>query len=68
MKRDVILVTGSREWIELPTMQAWLRPALSNGLTLVHGGARGADSMADSIARGMGVAIEARPVTERDGE
>lgn len=69
-----ILVTGSREW----TDPAVIARAISGYLrsvgtsiggawpfpVIVHGGARGADQFADSIARGWGWAPEPHPVTD----
>ncbi len=51
--RDTILVCGSREWRDETTMLAWIMPWLKRDDfgRLVHGGASGADDMADSIAR-----------------
>jgi len=50
-----ILITGSREWDNFPLMQRYLyAERLKAGdfpLVVVHGGARGADSMAGGMAR-----------------
>ena len=60
-----ILITGSRTWPD-PTM---LREAILEALrgapgsvhTIVHGNAVGADSMADAVARSLGLVVEAYP-------
>ena len=58
-----VLVTGSRTWsdrqaIELAMALAWQRAGRPEQVTLVHGGARGADAIAEAIARRQGWAIE----------
>ena len=63
-----ILVTGSRDWddsdaIDSAMWHAWLdagQPPIGS-VTLVHGCARGADTIAASIARKVGMAIEEHP-------
>jgi len=63
-----ILVTGSRDWtdderIEGAIREAWRdagKPPIET-VTLIHGCARGADSIAASIARKVGMTIEAYP-------
>jgi hypothetical protein len=57
-----ILVTGSRDWDQWDTIVnaiEWVSKDVSfDQVTVVHGGAHGADSMADEIARGSGVKVE----------
>jgi hypothetical protein len=60
-----ILVTGSRDWtdgqvIEEALLTAWLDAGCppKEHTTVVHGGARGADSIADAIARRVGLQVE----------
>jgi len=66
MRRDTILVTGSRNWRETAydTMRRWLE--LVSGVygctRLVHGGARGADEMAGRIAQELELEVVTYPV------
>lgn len=59
-----ILITGSRDWTDRDTMRGtlmiWLQKLRPKGrdVVLIHGGARGADSMAAAIWRGWGGSIE----------
>jgi hypothetical protein len=48
--RRVVLVTGSREWADYDAMARRLERYPEDTL-VIHGGARGADEMADTIAR-----------------
>jgi hypothetical protein len=55
-----VLVTGDREW----TDRDMIRRALSQypaGTVLIHGAARGADSLADSVGKELGFVIDAKP-------
>ncbi len=56
----VLLVCGSRDWTDRATIRAWLSrfPA---GTTVIHGAARGADSIAASVAQELGFALRAYP-------
>lgn len=63
-----ILITGSRDWTDVRVIdetmrQVWLeRPGLPlRRVTVVHGGARGADTIAESIARRVGMTVECHP-------
>jgi hypothetical protein len=60
-----ILVCGSRDWTDSGAIAAALghASALANSgrLIVVHGAARGADSIAATIAREWGVECEAHP-------
>lgn len=63
-----ILVTGSRDWtngtrIRKAILMAALeeRVTTRSQITVVHGGARGADQMAETIARGLGMQTERHP-------
>lgn len=55
-----ILVTGSREWADLDTVLRELRKAADGAkeVTLVHGGARGADQIAARWAHNLGWTVE----------
>lgn len=58
-----ILVTGSRTWTDKVTIaqairEAWLVAGRPYGVTVVHGGARGADYIADVYAKRLGFATE----------
>ena len=61
-----ILITGSREWWDtLPIVGALLGAVPSEAdlrdVTVVHGGARGADELADRAARDLGFLVEEHP-------
>ncbi len=53
-----VLVTGSREWDDVPTIRKALRKISlevgNNEVTLIHGGARGADRLAARAATDLG--------------
>lgn len=59
-----ILITGSRDWTDRETIRAALRSAGQaarthpQGVVVVHGGARGADTLAGEIAREFGCMVE----------
>lgn len=72
-----ILVTGSREWIDRKAIAAALDDVIAeflpadgcwpdSDITLVHGAARGADTIADHIARERGWTREPWPVLPVD--
>jgi len=52
-----VLVCGSRSWDDAQTIRARLS-TLPVGSTIVTGGARGADQLAESIARSLGFDVE----------
>lgn len=60
-----ILVTGSRDWRDVEGVRAAILDALSGqpgtDHTIIHGAAIGADSIADAVARQLGLKIEAYP-------
>ncbi len=60
-----ILVTGSRYFSDFPIMRDAILQAAANSngrpVTVVHGGARGADQMAARIARKHGFQVEEHP-------
>lgn len=58
-----ILVTGSRNWTDKVTIakairEAWLVEGRPYGVTVVHGGARGADYIAGVYAKRLGFSVE----------
>lgn len=57
-----IIITGSRNWTDHSVIERALERATSDTpdgkIVIVHGGARGADSIADEIAAGWGLRIE----------
>lgn len=61
MKR--VLVSGSRNWSDAGTIHSALNEmrAVHGKITVVHGGARGADSIADDWARSNDVPVEVYP-------
>lgn len=54
--RVIVLITGSVEWTDGEMIERDLRE-LPRGTKIVHGGARGADRIADSIAKGLGFEV-----------
>jgi hypothetical protein len=67
-ERDTILVTGSREWTDIETIREWLFPLASKLHRLVHGGAHGADSLAEVVSIRLGFEVQSYPVDiEIDG-
>lgn len=60
-----ILITGSRDWRDVEGVRAAILDALSGqpgtDHTIIHGAAIGADSIADAVARQLGLKIEAYP-------
>ena len=70
-----VLITGSRDWINADIIQAALgyvireKNELGFPTTLVHGGARGADALAEKLAKDIGWTIERHPAQwEQFGE
>ena len=51
-----VLVCGSRDWHDADTITAALR-RLPRGTTVIHGGARGADLLAGTIANSLGLQV-----------
>ena len=62
-----ILVTGSREWHDTPAVTRELsavrrlRPDTCDGFVVVHGAAKGLDTIAAFVAGVLGMATEAHP-------
>lgn len=67
-----ILVTGSREWADATAIRSALAEAgraagvHPRDVVVVHGAARGADSLADRVARDLGCRVEAHRVDDAD--
>ena len=51
-----VIVTGSRDWVDPQPIREALS-ALPPDTVVVHGGARGADRVTDSIARKLGLEV-----------
>lgn len=63
-----ILVCGSRDWTDGLTIRDVLATFWSQGPTIVHGAARGADRIAADVADGLGFPTEAHPADwDRNG-
>lgn len=60
-----VMVTGSRDWTERGIIRSALTQVSRNpgveSVTVVHGAARGADSIAADAAQTLGYAVEAHP-------
>lgn len=56
--RVKVLVTGSRKWTDCAAIHAELA-ALPPGSIVIHGACRGADAIAGSIAKEMGLVVRA---------
>lgn len=56
-----VLVTGSRYWTDEATINEWLW-RLPPTAIIAHGDCRGADKIADRIARHLGLTVEKFPV------
>lgn len=56
-----ILVTGSRDWDDRRLLEAVLRRYATGMVTIVEGGARGADSLAAALAEEEGWDVETYP-------
>lgn len=76
-----VLVTGSRDWTDEETIRRGLDQAIVNALctvdidelydlvTVVHGGARGADALVAKVAAELGCQLEEHPADwERHGK
>lgn len=67
-----ILITGSRDWNQrIRIMDALNRAARGHSaadITVVHGGAQGADLIADDISRGWHWNVEPHPVSAAEWE
>lgn len=70
-----ILVTGSRDWVDAPAVESVLRDVLREfgvhpaQVTVVHGAARGVDTIAHQAALRLGMRLEPHPADwERHGK
>jgi hypothetical protein len=63
-----VLITGSREWAgpEAWVVMEGLLAQLPKDAVVVHGAARGADSMADTAASNLGLKRERHPISRSD--
>ena len=59
-----VLVCGSRDWADIRPIYDRLRQ-FGRGVTVIHGAARGADSLAATAARSLGIAEKAFPADWR---
>lgn len=57
-----ILITGDRHWNDEQLIRNWLSACSQfTSVTIVHGGARGADTIADKVAKELGYATACYP-------
>jgi hypothetical protein len=56
----VVLCCGSRDWQDRATVLAWLQ-RFPPGTVVIHGAARGADTIAGEVAAELGFAVRAYP-------
>ena len=54
LEKTHVLVTGSRTWTDMPTIEKELKKLSLDEHILVHGGARGVDSIAGYLWKKMG--------------
>lgn len=62
-----VLVTGSRDWTNREAIHRELSK-FPPGTIVVHGAARGADTLADEVAKSLGFEVRPYPVTKQDWE
>lgn len=67
-----VLITGSRDWTDASAVWNALRALkeyLDEPITVVHGGAKGADTIADTMAKRLGMTVEVhRPDWDTHGK
>lgn len=56
-----ILICGDRNWTDRAVIRAFLEHRAEQGIVVVHGAARGADTIAGEEAEGLGFQVEAYP-------
>lgn len=62
MVRRRLLITGSRQYTDRSMVEGAIRTySLPDATTIVHGAARGADTLAAEVARSLGIPVEAHP-------
>ncbi len=61
MAFDVVIVTGSREWMDIATIERAIAANLKVGGLLIHGDAAGADRIADHYAKHNRIRFAAIP-------
>lgn len=54
MSSKRVIICGSRDWNNIDIITNWIRDNLSPGDILIHGGCRGADRIANNIAKAYG--------------
>jgi hypothetical protein len=62
----IVLICGSRDWSDRELIEAQIFK-LSHGSCIVHGEQRGADMIADAIARDLLYDVKVWPVSEHAG-
>lgn len=56
-----LLVCGDRNWTDKGPIEAYLSTFTPGTTVVIHGGARGADTIAGEVATQMGMAVEQYP-------
>ena len=60
-RREVVLVTGSRDWSSTVLLKERLASLDKSRTTIIHGGARGADEQAGKLATQFGIPAQSYP-------
>ena len=63
-----VLVTGSRDWKNIGIVRDTLQVTAQDGATLVHGGAKGLDTIAGQVAEQLGYVVEVHPADWSSGK
>jgi len=60
-RANKVIITGDREWTDITVIKFAVKSYLEPGGTLVHGGARGADTIAGEVASQLGCTVLTYP-------
>ena len=56
-----LLVCGDRDWTDKRSIEAYLSTFIPGTTVVIHGGARGVDTIAGEVAAQMGMTVESYP-------